>query len=159
MRRPYQSNQLGALLIALLLATVLQILPLQQQLSFWRPQFVLLVLTFFLLYRPLDYGVATAWLIGLMLDFVFGGVVGRYALALGVCAYLINLLAKRLLHAHIWHQCGVVFLLVAASQLIVASVNLLTHSNASWSIIFLPAISSALIWPLIYFLMFRWVRR
>ena len=147
----------GLLLISLLLAMVLQLLPLYGVAALWRPNFVLSVLIFFLLFRPLNYGIATAWSVGLVLDIIYGGLFGRHALALGIAAYLLILLRPRLLHAHMWHQCGVVLLLVAASQLIAVSLSVLVSGDSagSWAVIWCPAISSALIWPLVHLLLTR----
>jgi rod shape-determining protein MreD len=141
--------------VIVLIAVTLQILPSFTGLALWRPSFVLLVLIYFVLYKPYQYGIISAWLAGLLVDIVNGGVVGKYALALGVCAYILQLLRRRLLHAQIWHQCSLVFLLVLLSQLIVLSVNMLTEKQFSWQILFFPALSSMILWPFFYLLM-RW---
>ena len=155
MNRRKPSRRFGLLLVALLVALVLQLWPLFGGVAMWRPHFVLLVLTFALLYRPDNYGIATAWCVGLIVDVVYGGVFGRHALALGGCAYLVQLLRPRLLHARLWHQSGLVLLLVVASQLIVVSVNLLVQDTSSWAVVWYPAITSALVWPLLYKIMAR----
>ncbi|MDM3871731.1 rod shape-determining protein MreD [Porticoccus sp. W117] len=159
MRRRKQSQGRGLLFVALLTALVLQLWPLFGGVALWRPQFVLLVLTFALIYRPDYYGIATAWAAGLVMDAVTGGVFGRYALALGICAYLLHLFRQRLLHAHVWHQSGLVFLLVAMTQLVVMSINTSAGSGTSWTLVWYPAITSALLWPLFYTLMMRLTRR
>jgi len=140
-------------IVILLVAVTLQLIPSFTVLTLWRPSYVLLVLIYFLLYQPHHYGMASAWLAGLLLDLVSGGVLGRYALALGVCAYIVRLLKRRLLHAQIWHQCSLVFLLTLLSQLIVLSVNLLTQNHFSWEILFYPALSSMILWPIFYLVM------
>lgn len=148
-------SRLGLLLMALVVAMVMQLVPLFGPSAMWRPQLVQLVVIFFLLTLPLRYGIACAWTVGVVLDIFYGGVFGRYALALGVSAYLFMLLRPRLQHARIWHQCGLVLVLVAAAQLIVAAVNVLTQDTASWMTIWMPAVSSSLIWPLVYWLLMR----
>ncbi|MCV6604385.1 MAG: rod shape-determining protein MreD, partial [Porticoccaceae bacterium] len=145
MKRRKQSQRRGLLFVALLIALVLQLWPLFGGVALWRPQFVLLVLTFALIHRPNYYGIATAWIAGLVMDAVTGGVFGRYALALGICAYLLHLLRQRLLHASIWHQGGMVLLLVAAAQLVVMSVNIVSGGGTSWALVWYPALTSALL--------------
>ncbi len=153
-----RNQNTGLLSVALLLAMVLQLLPLYGPMVVWRPNFVLLVLFFFLLFRPLAYGIATAWIAGLVLDILYGGLLGSHAFSLGVAAYLIVLLRPRLLQGHLWFQAGVVLLLTAASQLIDVSLNTLISdagSTGSWSVIWCPAITSAMVWPLVYVLLMR----
>lgn len=155
-----RNENTGLLLLSLLVAMVLQLLPLYGAMAMWRPDFVLLTLVFFLLFRPLHYGIVMAWLVGLALDVLYGEPFGRHALALGVAAYLLVLLRPRLLHAHLWYQCGIVLLVVAASHLIGMSLNMLVSSGSSgsWAAVWFPAISSALVWPLVYLLFMRWVQ-
>ena len=159
MKRRKPSQRRGLLFVALLVALVLQLWPLFGGVAMWRPQFVLLVLVFALIYRPDYYGIATAWLTGLVMDAVSGGVFGRYALALGICAYLLHLFRQRLLHAHVWHQSGLVLLLVALAQLVAMSVNITAGMHTSWALVWYPALTSALLWPLFYTLMMRLTRR
>ena len=159
MKRRKPSQRRGLLFVALLIALVLQLWPLFGGVAMWRPHFVLLVLTFALIYRPDYYGIATAWFAGLVMDAVTGGVFGRYALALGICAYLLHLLRQRLLHARVWHQSGLVLLLVAVAQLIVMSVNIVADGRTSWLLVWYPAFTSALMWPLFYPLMMRLARQ
>lgn len=152
-------HRFGLLIVALLAAMVLQLWPLFGGAALWRPHFVLLVLVFALLYRPGHYGIVTAWCVGLAMDVAYGGVLGRYALALGICAYLLQLFRRRLMHARLWHQSGLVFLLAALSQLIAVSVHLLVQRDASWAVIWYPAVTSALVWPVFYPIMMRLAKR
>ncbi|UTW45020.1 rod shape-determining protein MreD [bacterium SCSIO 12696] len=155
-RRPPQRKSL--FLLMLLIALVLQLWPLFGGVALWRPHFVLLVLVFALIYRPNNYGIMFAWFAGLAMDAATGGTFGRYALAFCISAYLLNLLRQRLLHASVWHQSGLVLLLVVAAQLVVMGVNAATGIDTSWSLVWYPAITSALAWPLFYTLMMRLVR-
>lgn len=144
--------------IILLLAMVLQVMPIFSELALWRPSFVVLILIYFILYQSHRYGIGAAWLVGLLLDVVYGEVLGKYALAFGICAYLLMLLKNRLLHTQLWHQSTLVFLLVLLTQLLVLSVNMLNAKQLSWQMLVFPAFSSMLIWPLLYLLMQRVTR-
>lgn len=139
--------------ISLIAALILQIIPITGSIVYWRPQFLLLVVFYWLFYRQSKYGVGFAWLTGLILDMFAGEMLGRYAITFSLCAYFLIVLSKRLQHFGIFHQAALIFFMVLLNQLLVASISLLYR--ADWSVIFLlgPALTSALIWPLLALLM------
>lgn len=141
--------------VTLLLGVLLQILPLSEPLVYWRPQFVLLVVFFWLLKNPFRYGITFAWLAGLMLDIVVGDLLGRYAVVFALSAYLLKVLQQRLHHFHVLHQAVLILFLVIMSQLLLHSITLMLRVNWQGELLIYQAVSSALVWPLVAWLLNR----
>ena len=71
------------------------------------------------------------------------------AFALVVVALLSLILYQRLRVYSIWQQSGVVFVLVGINQLICQWVQNLEGAGAGSLLFLLPAVSSALLWPVV----------
>jgi len=65
--------------ISLLMSLVLTILPLPAWASWWRPQWVFLVLIFWMLTLPYRVGLGVAWIMGLIVDLLLGTTLGLHA--------------------------------------------------------------------------------
>ena len=137
------------LLIGLVLALFLWLIPLRSELAFWRPPFVLLVVTYWLVHEPQYYGVFFAWMVGLFIDFLFGQTLGQCALAMSVAAYLVVALQRRAYHLQLFHQCLFVAFVVAAYELVLLSSRSLVDDVDQILPLFYPVLSSALVWPIV----------
>lgn len=141
-----------------LLAFVLAVLPLPQWLLWARPEWLALVLIYWTIALPHRVGLLTALLLGVMLDTVEGAVLGQNAFALVVVAGLAVVLYQRLRVFGLWQQAAVVFVIVGVNQLICQWVQNLQSVGAGSLLFLLPALSSALLWPVVL-LTLRGVRR
>jgi rod shape-determining protein MreD len=144
--------------IALILGLLLQIVPLSATSAHWRPQFLLLVVVYWLFRNPFQHGIIFAWLAGLLLDGFIGELLGRYALVFALCAYLLHLLQQRFHLFGVLHQTVVVFVIVLLSQLLLHSITLIFRAGWNGDLLLAPAISSAVIWPLLTWLFDRVLR-
>ncbi len=137
-------------LFTLIVAVLLQIYPLPEAANLWRPQWLLLVVFYWIQRQPLVYGIGTAFFSGLFLDLVIGVSPGRYALALTLCAYLTVMLRKWLRHLDEWHQAFLVIPLAWLCGAIVQSVDWLllgdqlVSRHLLWS-----AVGSGLAWIIV----------
>ena len=103
--------------LSLLVAFVLQLMPW----SGWlRPEFVLLVLLYWLLRAPHLCNIGTAWLVGLLLDTVTGVLFGQHALAFTLTAFLALYYQRRLILFTNLQQTGYIFLLLLFNQLVMS---------------------------------------
>ena len=137
----------GSVVIGLLL----QLIPLSSTAVHWRPQFVLLIVFYWLFRSPFLHGVMFAWLSGLLLDIFVGELLGRHAIVFALCAYLIRLAQQRLHHFGVLHQAMLVLFMVLVSQLLLHSITLIFRVGWEGSLSIAPAITSAIIWPLLVF--------
>lgn len=130
-----------------LVAYVLAVLPLPHWLVDGRPEWVALVLIYWCIALPQRVGVATGVVIGLGLDVLEGAVLGQNALSLLFVALLCVLLYQRLRVYSLWQQSAVVFVLVGIQQLLCQWVQSLEGIGAQSRLFLLPALTSALLWP------------
>lgn len=138
----------GIILLTFLVAYVLAVIPLPAWLIWARPEWVALVLVYWTIALPHRVGIATGLLLGLGLDVLEGAVLGQNALALIAVALLSLVLYQRLRVYSLWQQASVVFMLVGINQLICQWVQNLQGVGAGSLLFLLPAVTSALLWPL-----------
>lgn len=143
---------------SVMLGLMLQILPMSATMAHWRPQFLLLMVFYWLFRSPFQYGITFAWLAGLLLDGFVGEMLGRHAIVFALCAYLLRLLQQRLHHFGVFHQALLVLFMVLLSQLLLHSITLLFRAGWDGSLLIAPAITSAMIWPLLVWLINRLLR-
>tara|TARA_R110000787_G_scaffold111444_3_gene220364 strand:- start:15 stop:494 length:480 start_codon:yes stop_codon:yes gene_type:complete len=139
------------LLIGLVLALAASVVPLYGDQRFWRPPFVLLLVIYWLFREPQRFGLGFAWLMGLLIDFLFGQILGQHALAMSVAAYLVITQQQRLHHFKVLHQCLFVILVVFVYQLVLLVVRLLIDDITTFTPLFYSTVSSSLLWPLLFF--------
>ena len=132
--------------------------PLPSPFDLARPQFLALVVIYWVIAFPTQVGVITAWCFGLALDVLHGVVMGQNALAMAVVAYLSFMLHLRIRVFPAWQQCIVVCLLVGVYRLVSVLIRSALGASSAGFIDYLPAFSSALIWPWVYLLL-RYLQR
>ena len=114
-----------------------------------RPEWVALTLIYWVIALPQHVGIGTALGAGIGLDVLKGSVLGQNAFALVVVALLALMLYQRLRVYSLWQQAGVVFILVGINQLICQWVQNLEGYSILPRLFLLPALTSALLWPLV----------
>lgn len=137
------------ILLSFLAASVLSVLPLPDWLAWGRPEWMALVLIYWVIALPHRVGIITALLLGVFLDVLEGAVIGQNALSLSLLALLSLTLYQRLRVFALWQQSGVVLILVGINQLLCQWVQQLEGAGATSLLFLLPAVSSALLWPLV----------
>ncbi len=135
--------------LTFIMAYVLAVLPLPAWLQWGRPEWVALTLIYWCIALPQRVGIAVALLLGVGLDVLEGSVLGQNAFALVVVALLSQVLYQRLRVYSLWQQAGVVFILVGINQLICQWVQNIQGVSVLPQLFLLPALSSALLWPVI----------
>jgi rod shape-determining protein MreD len=144
--------------LSIIVAMMLTILPLPDWAIWLRPQWVLLVMVYWCLALPERISVGIAWVIGLLLDVLLGTLLGQHALSLAVVAYFIVKFHPRIRLYPIWQKTLVVFMLsLIYSALLFWVQGLLGVLPNSWQF-WLPALTSALLWPWV-FIILRDLRR
>jgi rod shape-determining protein MreD len=136
-------------LLSLLVALSLEVTPLPAEMAAWRPPWLALVAIYWALAYPRRYGLAVAWIAGLVLDVLKGGVLGQHALAMSVVAWLTLRFHLRLRVFPLWQQTAAVVGLVAAHQFLVFWVDGVTGEAAlNWQRA-TPTLAAFLAWPLV----------
>ncbi|MGI2260214.1 rod shape-determining protein MreD [Shewanella sp. GXUN23E] len=144
--------------LTMLLGLMFQIMPLPNLVESWRPDWLLLVLIYWAMALPHRVNILTAFMMGIALDVLLGSVLGIRALAFSLVIYVVVLHFQRLRNFPLWQQAFVVALLVSFYHLVVFWAEFVidaAHFNVG---LFLPAVSSLLLWPWV-FMMLRRLRR
>jgi rod shape-determining protein MreD len=149
----------GLILLSLAVALLLSIVPLPLWARWARPEWVALVVLYWVMAMPERFGIGSAWLTGLVLDVVEGVPLGANAFALAVIAYITLILYQRLRMYGAWQQAGLVFVLIGLHQLLCHWVQTLVAQVAPTLLFLLPALVSALLWPSLTWLLGRLQQR
>ncbi|MFK5914542.1 MAG: rod shape-determining protein MreD [Woeseiaceae bacterium] len=148
----------NVILLSFILAFILSMLPLPQILQTVRPEFILIVLIYWCIAIPSRIGVGIGWFVGLLYDVSSDALLGQHALTYALIAYLAIKLHLRIRVFPLWQQALTVFVFI----MVQGTINLWVRGMLGYSIplyeLSLPAISSAIFWPLGYILL-RQLRR
>jgi len=125
----------------------------------YRPEWVPMVLIYWIMALPYRVGIGWAWLVGIVLDILEGSTLGLNAMSLVIIAYLTLSLHLRLRMFSNVQQAGMVLVLIGINLLISHWLQLLTGQTVSNNIMFLLAtLTSAVIWPSLFQIL-RYIRR
>lgn len=139
-------NKLKSIYLSLLAAFICLLFPWSGLALTLRPDFMLLVIIFWLLRAPNQCSVGTAWFMGLWVDLATGGVFGQYALAYTVTTFFAVIYQRRLVLFNSTQQLVYVFSLLFISQLILLILKTFAGKEfLGWSY-FLPSITGVLVW-------------
>ena len=82
--------------VSLLLALLLGLVPLPETLQPLRPYWLALVLAYWILEEPDKIGVGMAFMLGLVADLAFGGLLGEQAMRLVILAFILDRFRPRM---------------------------------------------------------------
>lgn len=156
----YDKRQGGwTIVLTLVIGAILGIVPLPNWLELWRPEWVALVLIYWVIALPHKVGLVSAWLIGFMIDVLEGTLLGLNAMALTLLAWIALSLYQRMRMFTPLQQSITILMLVGVQQLLIFWVLTATGQNTPRDLAFVnSAFSSALIWPVLFPLLRYWRR-
>lgn len=145
--------------LTLIIASLLGVMPLPGWLEVWRPEWIALVLVYWVIALPHRIGLFTAWTVGFFVDVLEGSLLGLNAIALTLIAYVALSLYQRLRMFTPLQQSTTILMLIGVAQLLIFWVLTATGQNTPPNLLFVvSALSSALVWPLVFVLL-RFGRR
>jgi rod shape-determining protein MreD len=144
-----RTKGIGLICISLFVGWMFLVIPLPAAVSSARPLLILLIVLYWALYSPNQVGVGVAWVAGLLTDFLYGIMLGPYALGFAVSAYLMIRLNARLNMFPVFQQMLVMGMIVAGVQLSTAAIAMwVAQIDMPWAILSsIP--TSMLCWPLV----------
>jgi rod shape-determining protein MreD len=133
--------------VTFFIALALNTLPYRDSLLQYKPDFVALILVYWVMHRPHLVNFAAAFLLGLVMDLVYATPLGQFALAYSVIALAVNFLRNRFVLLDLWPQAVNVFLILAAGQFALFAVSWVIDEAEvlNWRH-FLPSAAGALLW-------------
>ena len=135
------------MMLSLVAALLLQLLPLPALAIWFYPNWILIVLIFWLIAMPQLYGIVLAWTVGLLVDLLLGGPLGEHAFIFTAIAYIIQKMQIKLLAQPWWQQFSVIFLLVLCAMLLHYVLMAMIKQAPNTGYYWVSALTSALIWP------------
>lgn len=136
-------------LLTLIVAFVFNLLPWSGMTAMVRPDLFALTLLFWCIREPRVVGVGVAWVCGLFTDVVEGNILGQHALAYSILAYAAGYFYRRVLRFPLWPQALHVLVLLVIAQVVIVATRLMSGAAIPSPMIYLSAVSSALVWPLL----------
>ena len=103
---------------SLIIALVLQIVPLPIQVDLYRPDWVLVVLSYWCMALPHRVNVGIAFVTGIAVDILVGTTLGIHSLGLSICVYILAANYQRLRNYSVWQQAIVIGLLSSLYHLL-----------------------------------------
>ena len=111
-----RSNGTWVIVASLFAALIFSTMPLPHMIEWGRPEWVALVLIYWVIALPYRVGVSTAWVVGLLMDVLNGTMLGQHALSLSIIVYFTFMLHLRVRVFPLWQQCLTVFVLIGVRR-------------------------------------------
>ena len=144
---------------SMIVALMLVMLPLPDWAQSFRPDWVTLVMIYWVMALPGNVGVTVAWIFGLLLDVTQGAILGQHAIGLVLVAYVVLLQYQRIRVFSLLQQSLVIFVLLMIKQLLVLWISgIVGQAPEDMLGYFLPSLTGAIIWPWL-FMILRDIRR
>ena len=130
----------------ILLALLCQLFPWTGQGIIFRPDFMLVVLLYWLLRAPHLCNVGTAWVVGLLVDLATGSLLGQHALAFTLTAFIALSFQRRLVLFSVLQVASYIFGLLFFARTVILILKLFAGYEApSWHY-FWPVFTGMLLW-------------
>lgn len=146
------------LLVTYIIALTLMVMPMPATFDVFRPDWVTLVMLYWIIALPHRVSIGTALILGVLSDVLLGSVVGVHALGMVVVAYLAARNFQRLRNFALIQQAVVIAVLILLKRFIVFEANVFLHDAEFTLSYFWPVLTSAVFWLWVFPLL-RKVRR
>ncbi len=154
-----RAHAIWVIFLSFFIAYLLAIVPFPEWAMNYRPEWVPMVLIYWVMALPYRVGIGSAWVVGIILDVLEGSTLGLNALGLVIIAYVTLNLHLRLRMFSALQQAGLVLALVGINLVLGHWLQIVSGQTVSSSLMFLmAALTSAVIWPSLFQLL-RHIRR
>jgi rod shape-determining protein MreD len=153
-----QARSRLALAATFMVAILFAIMPGPTWAEAFRPDWVGLVLIYWCMALPGRIGVGTGWMLGLVMDVLYGALLGSNALAKTIMAFLTVKLHLQLRMFPRWQQAVAVLILLLIDQLLVLWIRGAAGREPETISYWTPSIVGMLAWPWL-FVILRDLRR
>lgn len=137
-------------LLTVVIALILSIWSIPESVAAFWPHWTVLVVIYWCLALPERIGIGIAWIIGLLLDVLFGSVLGEHALALSLVAFVLVKTHSQVRIYPLLQQTLVVAALVVLYEFVLFWIDGIMGLPARPMTRWLPTVTSVLAWPVIF---------
>lgn len=146
------------LLVTYIIALTLMVMPMPATFDVFRPDWVTLVMLYWVIALPHRVSIGTALILGVLSDVLLGSIVGVHALGMVVVAYLAARNFQRIRNFALIQQAVVIAVLILLKRFIIFEANVFLHDAEFTLSYFWPVLTSAVFWLWVFPLL-RKVRR
>lgn len=139
--------------VSLLLALLLGLVPLPELVQPLRPYWLALVLAYWLLEEPERIGLGVSFLLGVVADLAFGGLLGEQALRLVVMAFILDRFRARMRFFPLSQQALVVGVLLLNDRVITAAIHVVMGAPQLPWMYWCAPVLGMLLWAPLYFVL------
>ena len=122
------------------------------------PDWIQLVLIYWLLAAPSAIGLISSWLIGLIADVTLGSTLGMHALTYAGISFIIMKSYKFLRYLTVYQQAIIIFIIFILKYTILLWIDRLLDINDYTLSIYWTPLMSAILWPIVFYIL-RFIRR
>jgi rod shape-determining protein MreD len=137
--------------VTMLIAVVLTIIPVPESIQNYWPDWVTLVVFYWVLVLPAHLGVMFGWMNGLIEDVISFSLLGQHALGKALTGTVAAMGYKKFYLFNFLQKMFVIFILQSASIAISALTNNLAYGAPVFYQMWQPALTTALMWPFVSF--------
>ena len=146
-----QSRASWVIVLSFFVAYLLAIVPFPDWAMNYRPEWVPMVLIYWVMALPYRIGIGVAWCVGLLLDILEGSALGLNAMALVIVAYVTLSLHLRMRMFSSLQQSGLVLALIGLNLVLCHWLQIITGQTFASNLLFLSsALTSAFLWPWLF---------
>ncbi|RZA10708.1 MAG: rod shape-determining protein MreD [Lysobacteraceae bacterium] len=137
--------------VSLLLALLLGLVPMPALLQPLRPYWLALVLAYWVLEEPERVGLGAAFLLGVLADLAFGGLLGEQALRLVVMVFILDRFRARMRFFPLSQQALVIGVLLLNDRVITAAIHVVMEAPQLPWVYWAAPLLGMLLWAPLYF--------
>jgi len=147
-----RQTSLVSIYITLVIALLCQLFPWVGQGVVIRPDFMMVVLLYWLLRAPNLCNVGTAWLAGMLVDLATGSLLGQHALSFCFTAYVALSYQRRLVLFNKGQLLAYVALLLLIQRVVILLLKLFAGNEGPGWVYLIPVITGLVLWQIMLFL-------
>ena len=144
------------ILITIILGLFISLITLP--LGYYAPEWILLIVVYWAIAVPSNNKLFLAFLVGIIVDIVYGQVLGISSLFYVLLVYVILRLYNSLRYMTIAQQAVVLLIFMIIKQHLLVWAYFIIDRNIDYQALLVGSFISALVWPLIYYTL-RFIRR
>jgi len=133
------------IITSFIVAFMLSLVPYSSEVVVIRPNWVLLVLSYWIVALPNGLNLGIAWFLGLLTDVLCNSLLGEHALAMVVVAYVLMRMRQQVRMAPLWQQVAMIFIIVLIYQMIIYCIQAVVYQVPQWGMTVGVALTSMLI--------------
>ena len=142
-------TSLVSVYLTLLIAFICQLYPWQGQGVIFRPDFMLVVLLYWVLRAPNLCSVGTAWFAGLLVDLATGSLLGQHALSFTITAFMALTYQRRLVLFNPWQLTAYIIVLLTFARILMLLLKLFEGNDNLGMHHLWPVVTGLILWQML----------